>query len=828
MAFLGSGWCYMAIGLAAFADLTVDRSCDEYRVGYMNDMQLFEYNSMRSRLARVHIRLRGWARHVHVGLSVLAISLGSILIVQGFSAGWFILTLGSWPLLPLLWEERYLRNLPPAAGNRIDDRLEVDALGLLRPQLDKLTLVEVLPQVRSVQFMMARAGLSPQLISEQMDQSEVIAAWQYASSAQPEGVVHASTLFAGFVAADQRLTGVLPHLQLGQSDVDAVAQWYIHLDKLITKHAQPKFTGGIARDWSFGWANYLSRFGTNVSEQVARSGLLSVDIESHREALQYLTQVFSTSGRQNVALVGPTGSGKTTIVKAFAESLLSANSSVPSSLKFHQVISLDASALISAASGRGQLEELLNALLVEAHRAKNIILCFDDAQLFFEEGVGSVDVSNLLLPVLDGGGIRIIFTMDEQRFLQISQRNPNLAQSLNKFMVTPSSHEETLRVLQDQLISLEFSKKITYMYQALNEAYRLSERYLYDLAQPGKALQLLSSASQYAEKGLVTGASVQRAIEQTQGVKVGANVSGDDKERLLNLENYIHERMINQVRAVSVVSDALRRARAGVRNEKRPIGTFLFLGPTGVGKTELAKALASVYFNGEDRLVRLDMNEFVSPDDVRRLIADGAEDPHSLSAQVMRQPFSVVLLDELEKAHDSVLTTLLQVLDEGILRDIKGREVSFRDAIIIATSNAGADHIRHHIERGEDISQFEEALTNELISSGEFRPEFLNRFDEIVVFRPLNPNELKQVIDLIIVGINKTLEPQKISVTVDDQLKDWLVATGNDPRLGARPMRRIVQRVVENTVAKRMLSGEVQPGEAVQLTIADIPTETTG
>jgi ATP-dependent Clp protease ATP-binding subunit ClpA len=280
--------------------------------------------------------------------------------------------------------------------------------------------------------------------------------------------------------------------------------------------------------------------------------------------------------------------------------------------------------------------------------------------------------------------------------------------------------------------------------------------------------------------------------------------------------------MINQSRAVQVVSDALRRARAGVRNQDRPIGTFLFLGPTGVGKTELSKALADVYFGGEDRMIRLDLNEYVRAEDVARLIADGADDPHSLTAQAMKQPFSVVLLDEIEKAHPQVLTTLLQLLDEGILRDIKNREVSFKDAIVIATSNAGADRIREYIERGYNIEQFEEQLTNELISSNQFRPEFLNRFDEIVVFRPLTKPELLQVVDLILKGINKTLAPQKITVEVADDAKMFLVDRGYDPRLGARPMRRVVQRAVENTMAKLMLSGEVSSGGNVHLTLDQV------
>jgi ATP-dependent Clp protease ATP-binding subunit ClpC len=307
-------------------------------------------------------------------------------------------------------------------------------------------------------------------------------------------------------------------------------------------------------------------------------------------------------------------------------------------------------------------------------------------------------------------------------------------------------------------------------------------------------------------------------LKKTLDVKISVASDTEDRERLLNMEDLIHKRMVNQTRAVSVVSDALRRARAGVRNQNRPIGTFLFLGPTGVGKTELSKALADVYFGGEGRMIRIDMNEYVRAEDVSRLIADGARDPMSLTAQVMKQPFSVVLLDEIEKAAPEVLTTLLQLLDEGILRDEKNREISFRDAIVIATSNAGAERIREYIERGYQVEQFEKQFTDELINSGQFRPEFLNRFDEIVVFRPFTKPELIQVCDLILAGVNKTLEPQKVSVTVDDEAKQILVEHGYDPRLGARPMRRVVQKTVENTVAKQMLSGSVNPGDTIAIT----------
>ncbi|HEU4716003.1 MAG TPA: AAA family ATPase, partial [Candidatus Saccharimonadales bacterium] len=512
----------------------------------------------------------------------------------------------------------------------------------------------------------------------------------------------------------------------------------------------------------------------------------------------------------------------TTIVHAFAERLLDASARLPENLKFRQVFILDSSALIAAAPGRGELENLVMQVLSEAHAAKNIIICLDNAQLFFEEGVGSVDLTNVLLPILEAGRLRVILTMDAQRFLKIGQRNPGLVNALNRVSIGEASEEETLAAMQDQLITIEYQRKVTYMLQALKEAYRLSQRYVHDLAMPGRAIKLMETAAGYAENGLVTMNSVQKAIEQTMDIKVGVASGEDEREKLLNLEQLIHQRMINQVRAVNVVSDALRRARAGVRNENRPIGTFLFLGPTGVGKTELAKALADVYFGGEDRLIRLDLNEYVRSEDVARLIADGADDPTSLTAQAMKQPFSVVLLDEIEKAHPNVLTTLLQLLDEGILRDIKNREVSFRDAIVIATSNAGADRIREYIERGYQVEQFEQQFIDELINSNQFRPEFLNRFDEIVTFRPLNKDELVQVIDLILAGINKTLAVQKVKVDVAQDAKLYLVEKGYDPRLGARPMRRVVQRAVENTIAKQMLAGTVNPGSTVTITLEQV------
>lgn len=756
-------------------------------------------------------------------MAIVLFTVGGSMLVMGHAIGWIVTGLAAWPWMIRTWRTRYLSVLPVGSSDTLDGRLEADLLGRLPRELTPNTLLDAAAEVTSSQFLMVRSGLSLQSLRHVLpdDPESIPLAWAAAKDMRPTGIVRASTIVAALVRTSPTATSLLPHLQLDEEDVVKLASWFDRLDELVARHQEPHRTGGVARDWDFGYQRLLSRFGVNVSDRVMQ-GAQAVDLESHSDAVSYMQTVFSGGGRQNVALVGPLGVGKTAIVSAFAESLLRADSDLPSSLKFRQVIRLDAATLISAVTGRGQVEDLLDQILLEAYRAKNVILCLDNAELFFEDGVGSVDVSKLLLPVLEGGALRVILTMEEQRWLQIATRLPSLTAVLNRVAVTPSSPEETLLVLQDQLLSIEYQQNVTFMYQALKESYRLSERYFHDLAQPGKAVQLLRTSANYAENGVVTAASVTRAVEQTVGVKVGGASSTEDRHTLLNMEDLIHKRMINQVRAVSVVSDALRRARAGVRNEKRPVGTFLFLGPTGTGKTELAKSLAAVYFGGEDRLVRLDLNEFVRAQDVSRLIADGARDPMSLGAQVLKQPFSVILLDEIEKAHATVLAALLQVLDEGILRDETGREVNFRDTIFIATSNAGSDQIRHHLEAGEDLEQFEEALRNELITSGQFRPEFLNRFDEIVLFKPLGRDELFQVIDLIIAGINKTLEPQKVAVRVEVEAKTKLVELGYDPQLGARPLRRVVQRSVESLVAKRLLSGELEPGQTLAVTAADI------
>jgi ATP-dependent Clp protease ATP-binding subunit ClpC len=757
--------------------------------------------------------------------AIILILGGAGLLVFGWTIGWAFIGFAVIPAMTIEWRKGELQDLIPEEDvDSIDDILSADVLGLLSRSPSPYDVTMIISQVYGGQFFSIRFGIGSGFLQEiaSKQASDIPVLWQEAQIIQKDTnspLVTAAVLVVALVKIHPKHEALLAHLQLSLDDLIKGIKWQNHLHEVIDQYNVPIQTGGIARDWSFGWIPNLSEFGQNISKG---NRLAAVELETHKEVLDQLVHTLSSNGKQNAALIGPAGVGKTEIVHVLAARLLDAKSDLPSDLIFQQIFLLDAASLISEAPGRGELESLVVALLNEAYLAKNIIICLDNAQLFFEEGLGSVDITNVLVPILENGQQRIILTMDEQHYLKISERNGQIANALNRIVVSPSSHDETIVVMQDHLMTIEYQQGVTYMYQALEEAYRLSTRYVHDLAMPGRGLKLLESAAGFAEDGRVTALSVQQAIEKTMDIKVSNANSIDEREKLLHLEDLIHERMINQTHAVTVISDALRRARAGVRNQSRPIGTFMFLGPTGVGKTELAKALASAYFGGEDHLIRLDMNEYVSNDDVMRLIADGADDASSLTAQVMKKPFSVVLLDEIEKAHPNVLTTLLQLLDEGILRDVRNREVSFRDTIVIATSNAGADRIREHIARGIDIEKFQAQFVDELIDSNQFRPEFLNRFDEIAMFRPLKKSELLQVVDLILKDINKTLELQKVSVSVSPEAKEYLVDAGYDPRLGARPMRRVVQRAVENTVANKVLSGEVEAGGLVEITLEQV------
>lgn len=799
------------------------------------------FAAMQTRLDRNHPRVkkarlgRMLLRPTNANIINIAIALGVVSSIAGFIISFPLVGLIASPTLVLimlkLWANGELREMPayfPQAKPQVLDlHLALDRRVLGRLD-DADTPQQIWKAVRGMwrqRFFSDRYGIGYEIFDTKLSDDPAVgqAVWDRAYElAKREGQdsITGATITVALLSTIHGYDDYLAELHLEPSDLVIGIDWQRHIELLVERIRNKSSFGGLARDWASGYTPILNRLGHNMSLDVQNGGFLSRFIPAQRQTVDQMIATLSGAARPNVVLVGGNGVGKSTLVYDFTQRLL-LDPHVPKNIRYHKVISVNAPLLISQVSDSKTLESIILGVLAEARAAKNVIIFFDRAELFFQSGTGKIDLSSILLPAIENGSVRMIFAMGDNEWHTLSANSTALASLLNYQVAAEPDQENTMRIMQDQALLIEAKHGITFMYQSLLEAYRLSERYVHDLAFPGKAIRVLEAAVNFADAGMVTEASIQQSLESTLGVKV-QGASKEEKQALLNLEDQIHERMINQTRAVKVVSDALRRARSGVGNPNKPIGTFLFLGPTGVGKTELAKALSHAYFGGDYRIVRVDMNEFVRSEDVSRLLAPAVEQGTSLLASIRKQPFSVVLFDEIEKAHPDVVNVFLQLLDEGIMRDTANREVSFRDAIVIATSNAGADMIREHIEKGEELEQFEKQFMNDLINSNQFRPEFLNRFDETVLFRPLKPEELLLVVDLLIEGVNKTLARQKVGVALTDNAKKWLVDNGYDARLGARPLRRMVQRSVENIVARKILQSDFKPGSTLTLDADDL------
>lgn len=784
--------------------------------------QLIDLKSSRARQARLAktIGPRGYILLVTASLACLVS--GIICLIAEVNLTLFLVGLAICAAIPALWWKRQLSVLPSIDNSTIEGRLSADVLSRLKPgqELQPQAVWKALSDHWQARFFSNHLLLDKQLIANQLgnDEQELVQATQIATqiaNRNQSPTIELGFMVAGLLLASPKFGQLLNQLKAETSDVEALADW---LGRNLSEQKQTKQNfGGIGRDWAFGYTPLLNRFGHNVSMSITKNHS-SFGWLTKSEGVLAIEAAFNNHATA-VALLGDNGIGKSSSVYALAERLIE-GSTVPS-LAYHQIVSLNATDITSRARGPGELEQIMISLVNEAAHAGHIILFFDDAQLFFAEGPGSFDAGQILLSIVQAKAVPMIFAMAPSDYQRLRTTNQSLANLLTSVVMQELPEASVMRVLEDTAVGLENQNHVLIAYEALHEAYALSGRYDQDQAYPGKAIKLLEQSVAHADQSVVSAASVQQSIEQSYGVKVGS-VAPKEADALLHLEDDIHKRMINQTYAVSAIASALRRARAGVTNPGRPIGSFMFLGPTGVGKTELAKAVAATYFGAEEALIRLDMSEYQQPEDVERLLATGQQETSSLLMSVRQQPFAVVLLDEIEKAHPNLLNLLLQLLDEGQLTDSSGKAASFKDCIIIATSNAGAQTIRDRIARGESLDSFAGQFTDELINGGQFKPELINRFDEIILFRPLSPEELGQVVGIMMKQVNQTLSNQNITVELTPAAIAKIVEQGNDPRLGARPMRRALQKAVEDTVAQRILEGTVRPGDKAVLDAPDL------
>ncbi|WP_413628139.1 ATP-dependent Clp protease ATP-binding subunit [Fructilactobacillus vespulae] len=602
--------------------------------------------------------------------------------------------------------------------------------------------------------------------------------------------------------------------------------------------------------------SYLDKIGRNLTEE-AKQGLLDPVIGRDKE-IQEAAEILSRRIKNNPILVGDAGVGKTAIVEGLAQKIVKGD--VPATIKDKQIISIDLSSLEAGTQYRGAYEENIQKLIKEVEERKNVILFFDEIHQIVGAGStgddnGGKGLSDILKPALSRGEISVIGATTQDEYRNTIMKDAALARRFNDVLVNAPSKETTLAILKGIRKSYEDHHQVKLPDDTLKAAIDYSEQYIPQRSLPDKAIDLidmtaahlaakhpvtdkvtlekelkeakeqkdqhaldenfeaalndknrieeiekkLNSASDTTEMPVAIPSDIAVSVESLTGIPV-SQMSTDDMERLKSMDARLKSHIIGQDEAVDAVVDAIRRNRAGFDDGNRPIGSFLFVGPTGTGKTELVKQLAKDMFNNEDSIIRLDMSEYQDETAVSKMIGATAgyvgynDNGNTLTERVRRNPYSIILLDEIEKANPQVITLLLQVMDDGRLTDGQGNVVNFKNSVVIATSNAGFSNDAITKNQAEDMKIMDKLAPY-------FRPEFLNRFNAIVEFSHLTKEDLSQIVDLMIVGLNKTLAKKDMKIEISDDVKEWLMEQGYDEAMGARPLRRVIEQQLRDKIA---------------------------
>ena len=549
------------------------------------------------------------------------------------------------------------------------------------------------------------------------------------------------------------------------------------------------------------------------------------------EEIRRSVQILSRRSKNNPVLIGEPGVGKTAVAEGIAAYI--AGSDAPDSMAGKRLVALDLPALLAGTKYRGDFEERVKAVLKDVKKAGDVILFIDEMHTMIGAGSaeGAIDAANILKPALGRGEVQIIGATTPEEYRRHIEKDAALERRFQPVKIAEPSRGDSLKMLGAVRQSLEKHHGVKISDAALTAAVDLSARYINDRFLPDKAIDLADEAAAHIRVsggGLVTAEDIAAVVSLWTGIPV-ANLSADETKRLRNMESILHRRVIGQNEAVTAVSRAIRRGRVGLSDPDRPIGSFLFLGPTGVGKTELCRALAEAVFGESEAMIRLDMSEYMEKHAVSKLIGSppgyvGYEDGGQLTERVRRKPWSVVLFDEIEKAHEDVWGILLQIMDDGRLTDSAGRVVSFRNTIIVMTSNVGAKSISDGRPRmgftpdGGDEAQLMRARINEELRRT-FKPEFLNRIDETIVFRRLSRAEIRSIAERMLLTVAERFKALGMTLSVPDQVVDFLAERGYDEKYGARPLRRAIRSMIEDKAAELMLTDSLGRGDTVQARI---------
>ncbi len=689
-----------------------------------------------------------------------------------------------------------------------------------------------------------------------------------------------------FVGAEHLLIAVALE---GRGDAPAILREY-GVDKEQVYNALKVIRGGHRVTDQQAESRYrsLERYSIDLTA-LARDGKLDPIIGRDAEVKRVM-QTLTRRTKNNPAIIGDAGVGKTAIAEGLAQRIVSGD--VPEALKGRRLLALDMGSMVAGSKFRGEFEERLKSVVDEVKQAHGeVILFIDEIHTVVGAGAaeGALDAGNLLKPALARGELQCIgaTTIDEYR--KHIEKDGALERRFQPILIEEPDVDTAIEMLRGLCPRYEAHHKVKIEESALTAAVKLSHRYITERNLPDKAVDLIDEAAsklridaeslpkEIKEQGdrirqlqnqeeaasqradyeraaelrsermrlddeynsdregwlqdhkidmVVDEEDIARLIAQWTGIPVSRMLE-EETERLLRMEERLHERVIGQDTAVQVVSEAIRRSRAGLKDPKRPIGSFIFLGPTGVGKTELARALSQFLFDHEEDMVRIDMSEYMEKHTVSRLVGAppgyvGYDESGQLTEAVRRHPFRVVLFDEIEKAHPDVFNILLQILEDGRLTDGHGRVVDFRNTLVIMTSNLGTGEVGRHgmgFHRDGDPSTDTErrrAAIEEALKKA-FRPELLNRIDEVVIFEPLSREQIKRIVDLLLAEVQRRLEERGIRIEVSDGAREWLSREGFDPVFGARPLRRAVQRYVENPLSRRILAGDFTGGDIIRV-----------
>jgi ATP-dependent Clp protease ATP-binding subunit ClpC len=624
--------------------------------------------------------------------------------------------------------------------------------------------------------------------------------------------VGAFDVLAEAFAAAPAMQDVLDRLGAAPDDVRRAIRWIGLREQLLDDHARfawlasLKPAGAMDRAMTARKTPLLDQFSEDLTLAV-RSGYVPpiVGREAEGEAMMRALE----AGR-GVVLVGEVGCGKSALVEQLARRMVEED--VPEALQDKRLVSVHLPQLIASGDASLAPERLLE-LLQEVAEAGNVVLALSGIEALAGAGMrsGTLDLAEILANGVGKSSVRLIATSTPRAWTETLEARA-LGRMLAPVRVAPMGPDETLEVLLARAYLVEHQAQASFTLAALSSIARLAPRFLTEKASPASAMDLAREAATAAHTARGNGAwigveDVARVVQQRTGVPTEA-ITRDEADRLLDLEDRLRDRVIGQDAAVRAVADALRRSRAGIRSQARPIGSFLFLGPTGVGKTELAKAVAAEYFGDASAMVRLDMSEYQQASSLDRLIgAPGDTRGGLLTEAVRKRPYGLVLLDELEKAHPDILTIFLQAMDDGRITDGVGRTVDFTQTLLVATSNAGAPFIQERIQAGDDVAKIKTGLLERELR-GTFRPEFLNRFDGVIVFSPLSESDVVQVARLLVAELGRRLGEKGIELEVEDAMVADLARRGYDPAYGARPLRRLIQDTLENALAKAMIQGK--------------------